>query len=129
MKKYEKNGRRVCEDEIPPGYVVVDEYHPCSTVTPWDYYGMCHQREYAKVLTAAGISFVLLRTVETIIHPYGTGPGGMVRFGDNMLPGVFRIAVPKKQENAANVAIAAHKAAIAEWLKDICAPMPAACYD
>ena len=121
---------RYVDDDLPEGHVVIDEYTPCHTVTPWDYYGMCHQREYSKVLKAANITCVLLENRRTNLHPMGTGPGGRVRMGDNMMPSTYKIAIKIEDQNAAVVALAAHKAAIAEWLKGpIGAPLPAACYD
>lgn len=110
----------------PDGWVEIDTYHPTSSVTPWDYYGGKHQREYCKVLCSAGLTPLALKTNETIVRPIGTGPGGAVRFGDNMLPGVYRIAVPAGQQAAACAAIEAHKVAIREWL-DNGGEMPEAC--
>jgi hypothetical protein len=117
----------VCEDAVPEGYVEVDTYHPCPTVTPWDYYGGKHQREISLVLRAADIPHILLRTTERLKHPVGTGPRGSVRFGDDMMPGVFRVAVPNQYESRAHGAILAHKSRVAEWLKNPSMPMPAAC--
>ena len=87
------------------GWEVVDEYYPCPTTCPWDYYGLCHQRQYGKVLKAAGIDFEALRTVETRIHPTGSGPNGRVRFGDDMMPGIYRIAVRIEDADRAHRAI------------------------
>ena len=126
-KTYEEHGVHIVEDLVPEGYVIIDEYTPCHTVTPWDYYGMCHQREYSRVLNAAGIKCELLQTRKRLLHPVGTGPRGSVRMGDNMYPYDYRIAVLAADENAAYVAIAAHKAEIDKWLNDPSLPMPEAC--
>jgi len=114
------------EQLCPEGMIEVDVYHPCSSTTPWDYYGGKHQREYRNVLKAAGIESVGLTTSKVLLHPSGTGPGGSVRMGDNMCPGVYRIAVKADDQSAADVAFAAHKQAITAWLDDG-APMPEAC--
>jgi hypothetical protein len=126
MKHYIKNGLDIREDELPDGYVIVDEYHPCPTTTPWDYQGTRHQRQYTNALQAAGVDSVSLRTVMTILHPRGTGPGGRVRAGDNMTPGVYRIAVLKEMELFARAAIANHRAAIEAWLHNN-GPFPEEC--
>ncbi len=108
----EANGIRTVEEVCPDGWVVVDVYDPCSSVTPWDSYGRGHQREYGKVLKSAGIEFVPLRTSRTILQPMGSGSGGAVRFGDNMTPGTYQIAVPKGDETKARKAIAEHRALV-----------------
>lgn len=124
MKHYTHNGTDIREETCPPGHVIIDEYHPCRTVTPWDYYGMCHQREYSRVLCE--FNPVSLRTTMTILHPRGTGPGGSVRFGDNMTPGIYRLAVPTEYESAARAALNAHQASIQAWLNNK-GSMPEAC--
>jgi len=124
IKKYVEHGCNVVEDIPPEGWVVIDTYHPHST--PWDYHGMRHQRELSLVLREAGVGCVRLQKRSTIIHPMGTGPGGAVRFGDNMTPGVFHIAVAPESETAARAALKAHREAIENWLYND-GPMPAAC--
>lgn len=110
----------------PTTHTEVDVYHPTPTVTPWDYYGGNHQREYCKVLRNAGLNPLPLNTNKTILRPVGSGPGGSVRFGDNMTPGVYRIAVPHNEVGAAHAAIAKHKENIRNWL-DNNGPMPEEC--
>lgn len=126
-KTYDICGVRFREELPPDGYVIVDSYLP--SISPWDYYGGMHQRHYMRVLTTAGIQAIPLRTTEVRLHPRGTGEGGRVRCGDDMLPGVYSIAVACENESAACAAIAAHKAAVEEWLKDVSRPMPSACYE
>ncbi len=133
VKSYVEHNVQYVEDLPLDGWVIIDVYEPCSSTTPWDYYGMCHQREYTRVLEAAGITCMRLETRRTNLAPMGTGPGGMVRFGDAMLPHTYKLAVKTEDEANATVAIAAHKAAIAKWLEgpigDPSNPMPAACYN
>jgi hypothetical protein len=114
------------EQLCPEGMVEVDVYHPCGSVTPWDYHGGKHQREYMTVLRAAGIESFGLTTNKKLLCPSGTGPGGSVRMGDNMTPGVYRIAVKTDEAGKAAQAFAAHKEAIRAWLDDGAA-MPEAC--
>ncbi len=126
-REYVLHGVKITEEMPPAHYVVVDIYSPHSSVTPWDCYGIQHQKEYGNVLAAAGVQYVCLRTRETKLCPIGTGLGGSVRFGDDMLPGVYRIAVPKSQVNDAEIALSKHKAMVAAWAQDPTQPMPEAC--
>lgn len=123
-RTFEEHHIRVNQELPPEGWVIVDAYHPCSSVTPWDSYGNSHLAEIARVLKAAGIESMPLVTNQTNLIPSGTGPGGRVRFGDDMMPGIYETAVRTEDENRANVAIIAHQAVIQEWLKDPSKPMP-----
>ncbi len=127
-KVYQEHGTRVMEDVLPDGYTVIDTFHPCGTVTPWDYHGMRHQREYIRVLRAAGIEAIALTTSRRILHPHGTGPGGRVRFGDDMTPGTYRLAVPSEVALLATLALENHRADILNWLNNG-GQIPAACLD
>ncbi len=112
--------------EVPEGWTEIDVYTPCSSTTPWDYYGMKHWNELSSVLRSAGIECQKLMTSRRIIHPQGSGPGGRVRFGDDMIPGTYRIAVAEIDVDRANLAISDHRAAVRDWL-DNGGPMPEAC--
>lgn len=114
------------EQLTPDGMIDIITYHPSPSTTPWDYYGMCHLREYSRVLQAAGIECLDLRTVHKIIRPVGSGRNGAVRFGDNMCPGIFRLAIKPEDKSKAEQAIAEHKAAVDQWLMHN-GPQPAAC--
>lgn len=122
MKTYTEHGVEHRVEEVPDGHVVIDTYNPHST--PWDYHGGKHLREMAAVLKNAGLSPVSLVEHHRRVTPHGTGPGGRVRFGDDMMPGIYRTAVPVDQEVAAKAALEAHKSAIAAWL-DGSGEMPA----
>ena len=126
IRKYTLNMVDYVEEMCPEMMVIVDTYHPCYSNPPWDYHGMKHQREYGRVLQEAGIPFVPLVTRKTLRSPIGSGPGGRVRFGDNMTPGVYKIAVQKHDAPAAEAALAAHQQAINDWLYHH-KPMPPAC--
>lgn len=128
-KRYQEGGLEIVEDICPEGYVVVDEYTPCHSVTPWDYYGMNHQRQYCKALRAAGVEPICLETRRRILHPSGSGPRGMVRFGDDMCPHIYKIAVAVADQDKANAAMAAHQAAVKAWLEDSSKPVPEALRD
>lgn len=112
-KRLDEHNNTVREHLVPDGFVVIDTYTPHSC--PWDYYGMKHQRELQNVL--ADVCDVALPNINlTLGNPIGSGPGGSVRFGDNMTPGTFRLAVPADMVGKAQAAIAAHKAEVQKWL-------------
>lgn len=118
-----EHGVEIIQDELPIGYVVIDVYHPHST--PWDYHGNRHQREMLNVLRAATISPVCLKERHRKLYPMGSGRNGSLRFGDDMMPGVYRIAVPENEEELAIKVIAQHKQEVSDWL-DGKTGMPAA---
>lgn len=122
MPTYTENGVAIRETALPAGMTVIETYHPHAT--PWDYYGGKWLREMSAVLAAAGIESTPLVTHRTRTSPAGSGPNGRVRFGDAMMPGIYRIAVADHSESAARAALAAHATAIRAWLHDG-APMPA----
>lgn len=115
------HGVRKIEFLPPEGWEIVSTFSPVST--PWDYHGGKHNREIAAVLLEAGILSLQMHTTETINRPYGTGPGGSVRFGDDMMPGTYTVAVAKEEVAAAKAALAKHDEAIRAWLHDD-QPMP-----
>lgn len=125
-KVYNERGIRYRQMVCPEGYTIIDEYVPHHSVTPWDLYGLKHQQEYAKVLIAAGIVPQLLTTHRTRLWPIGSGPGGRVRCGDDMLPGVYSIAVLQSDVAYARQAITSHELEIQQWLAGLTA-MPLAC--
>lgn len=110
--------------ETPENWVDVVKYHPHST--PWDYQGNKEIRRWMYVFQSCNIQCVGLVTTRTRLSPQGTGPFGRVRFGDDMMPGVYRVAVPKEHYEAAQNAIKMHEAEIQRWLHND-GPMPAAC--
>lgn len=118
------NGVETRFTPVPAGWVEIVSYQPHSC--PWDVNGLKHQREYLKVLEDAGIIGIPLVTHHRRISPQGTGPGGRIRFGDDMMPGFYRIIVASCDEKAARAALEAHLDRIRLWL-DHKAPMPEAC--
>ncbi len=112
----EDRGVREVVEYVPEGWGIIDTYHPTPSVTPWDYHGGKHQREYEAVLKAAGVLAICLETRRSRLNPMGSGPGGRVRFGDNMMPSTYSIAVPVADTEKAKEAIKAHKEAIDAWL-------------
>lgn len=99
------------DPQYPPGgWRVVDSYTPCHTVTPYDYYGLKHQREIVGVLNAAGIECKTLEQKRRRLNPIGTGPGGRVRFGDDMVPSTYEVCVKKKHVTEARRVIEHHQA-------------------
>ena len=110
----------------PDGWEVFDTYTPSHTITPWDYYGMKHVREIRRVLESAGINSQTAQTYRKIIHPIGSGPGGMVRFGDNMVPGTYYVYVKPACIPTATKAMMKHKSEVHDWLYNS-GKMPQAC--
>lgn len=86
-----ENGVETRTTVCPEGYVEVDSHTP--SITSSDYYGLRHQEELRAVLQSALIESIALVTHKRRISPMGSGPGGRVRFGDDMMPSTYRIAV------------------------------------
>jgi hypothetical protein len=101
---------------VPSGWVEVYSYTPCHTLCSPDCYGLKDMREKGRVLDAVCIEHVKLETHHKTIYPQGSGPGGMVRFGDGMVPSDYRVAVPERNRKAAEVAIREHQDAVKAWL-------------
>lgn len=120
----EEHGVEIRHEPTPEGWIDVVVYNPHSC--PWDCYGRRNTNEYRQVFKEAGIESLGLETNCRILHPRGSGPGGRVRFGDDMTPGTYRVAVQAKDQVAALAAIAAHQEAITQWLHHG-GPMPEAC--
>ena len=127
-REYTENGVKVREEMVPHMYVIVETYTPHSC--PWDYYGMKKCHEWKAVMKEAGIPCQTLHTRKSGTKPFGgpggTGPGGRVRMGDNMMPGLYRLCVPKHCVGAAQAALNEHKRQINLWLDGHC-DMPTAC--
>lgn len=119
-----EHGVETRTEVTPPGWCDVVSFYP--NTTPWDYRGGKHQREMMTVLRNAGIESIGLITHERRTSPHGSGPGGRVRFGDDMLPGCYRVAVRDGDKIRAIRALDAHRQAIRDWLNGRSA-MPEAC--
>lgn len=109
---------------VPEGWCEIDAYHP--NTTPWDVAGRRHQNELIYVLDKAGVIALPLTTHHRRISPQGTGPGGRIRFGDDMMPGIYRLIVANGDKEAADRAIAAHHEQVKAWIYEK-GPMPEAC--
>lgn len=120
-----EGGIKIWEQLVPDGWVEVDSFNP-SGLNPWDVYGTKHQHELRNVMNAAGVPCLSLFTRHTNIGARGTGPGGSKRFGDDMMPGLYRTAVPIGFEAQFTAARAAHDAAVYVWLHEG-GKMPEAC--
>jgi len=115
--------------QLPPiGYIAVAVYSPHST--PWDYYGMKQCHEWEAIMKAsylnneAPIPCITLEKKARRISPHGSGPGGRVRFGDDMMPSLYSLVVPAEFVTLAKLKIECHKLDVEEWL-DGASPMPA----
>lgn len=120
-REYNVDGIYHHEDIIPPMYVVIDTYIPSSC--PWDYYGMKHVQQLKYVLEKGGLHPEILITTRRSLFPHPTGPGGSVRFGDDMLPYIYKVAVKKHEDEKALQLINSFKAEIDNWLNQN-HPMP-----
>jgi hypothetical protein len=114
MRTFNLYGVEHREQMVPHMWVVVDTFHP--HITPWDCTGGRHQRVLQAILREADIESLALVTHKRRLSPMGSGPGGRVRFGDDMLPGVYRTAVAKRDFQAAEKALATHREAVTQWL-------------
>ena len=110
----EEHGVQIREQLCPENWTEVDSYSACHTMP--DYYGVRHQSEIARVLKAVGLTIVCLTTRRTQLNPMGSGPGGRVRLGDDMMNSTYRIAVPENEKEQAANAIEAHSNAVKAWI-------------
>ncbi len=126
-RTYTRDCVTIREEQVPPTFMVVDTYHPCPSNIPWDYHGGNHTREIRRVLLEAGIKSITLVESHTNSVPVGSGPGGRVRFGDGMMPGIYRVAVSKHKVVRAREAIVAHEMEVEKWIQGERLELPLAC--
>ena len=122
-RTYVLDGVETREEMCPDKYFSIRIYHPGST--PWDYQCSKKASEWQKVMAAAEIPCVICTTKQKRTSPQGSGPGGRVRFGDDMMPGNISLCIPKRFHEAADNALSEHARAVNSWLYDE-AEMPAA---
>lgn len=111
-----EHGVEIREDLTPEGMVDVLVFDPRDLGGSWDIKGREEQRVIARVLKDAGIASIALTTGRRNAAALGTGRGGMVRFGDDMMPGIYRVAVARAEQAAALEAIAAFRGRVKAWL-------------
>lgn len=70
---------------------------PSSSTCPYDVYERIMFDSMRKVLSDAGIDFEPFMMWQRIANPMGSGSGGAVRFGDDMIPSVV-CAIVKKSD-------------------------------
>lgn len=116
VKVYEEHGIAYRHEELAEGMTEVDVYTQHHTVVPDN--GHKWSVELQRVLHKAGIASLILSTHRRRTAPMGSGPGGRVRFGDDMMHATWRVAVRSEDADRANAAIAAHKEAIRKWLHE-----------
>lgn len=109
------DGIRERKELCPDGWVVMRTYCPSSC--PWDYYGNKFLAECKAALREHGIEGLALRTRRDVLNPRGSGPNGQVRFGDEMTPGIYRIAVKDEDHSKARDVLNRHETEKAAWLK------------
>ena len=88
--------------------ITVYSFTPCSSIVPYDYHGAMGAKDIQDNLSAVGIESTVQEEKRRIENPIGTGPGGRVRVGDEMLPSLYHIQVDKKHEKKAK-SILSHK--------------------
>lgn len=124
VKVYVEHGVEYRHEELDEGMVEIDVYQRHHTLVPDD--GRQRVNELRHVLNAAGIKSKHFVTGRRLTAPLGSGPGGRVRFGDDMMHAIWRTAVSEKDVVRAQAAIAAHNEAVRKWLHEGAA-MPEAC--
>lgn len=100
---YQRDGIEYREQVVPEGWVVIDTFIPHSV--PWDIYGMQHTLDVWQKLIGNNIPAAICNIQERRLAPCGSGPEGSIRFGDDMLPGTFRVAVPRHLASRAEEAL------------------------
>lgn len=88
--------------------ITVYSYTPCSSIVPYDYHGRLGAMNIQEKLSAVGIESTVQEEKQRLENPIGSGPGGRVRVGDEMLPSIYHIQVDKKYEKKAK-SILSHK--------------------
>lgn len=109
-----ENGIESRETVMREGFTVADVYYP--NTCPWDYYGRKWLREMELVLAEKDIESQQIEVQQKNLIPMGSGPNGRVRFGDGMMPGCYKIAVPAEKLPEALDAIRHHQIDIKAWL-------------
>ena len=125
MKIYTDRGIEYREDEPSEGFVLCWERYP--TINEESF--ACREATeigHVLMLWKRGIQYENRPIRRKKIYPSGSGPGGRVRFGDDMLPTIQRIFVPEGKLSEAILAIEEHDNAVKQWLHNG-APMPAVC--
>lgn len=97
-------------------HVQIAEYTPCRSVTPYGSYGSKQANQWRKIMANAGIVCEVTEEQRRIENPIGSGPGGAVRFGDDMLPSTYRLLVPIGQEIEARKALLVSEQETHDWL-------------
>ncbi|MFT3991186.1 MAG: hypothetical protein QM680_07230 [Luteolibacter sp.] len=84
---------------------------PSHTTTPYDFYARMLVKEARIAFARVGIPAEIVSCPRRIASVgYGSGPGGAVRFGDDMLPPDVQAIVPQEYEEGARQAWEDHRA-------------------
>lgn len=125
MKIYTDRGIEYREDEPSIGFVLCWERHP--TMNENDFaFREATEISHVLMLWGRGIQHENRPIRMRNVSPIGSGPGGRIRFGDDMMPTIQRIFVPAEKLSEALLAIEEHKQAVKQWLHHG-APMPDVC--
>lgn len=123
MKIYTDRGIEYREDEPSEGFVLCWERHP--TINE-DNFAYREATEIGYVLWEKGIQYENRPIRRKNMCPSGSGPGGRIRFGDDMMATIQRIFVRSEDLSQALLAIQEHDNAVKQWLHHG-APMPQVC--
>lgn len=88
--------------------ITVYSHTPNQSTCPWYVYANIAIERIKATLASVGIVCSVVEQRNKIDNPIGTGPGGRVRFGDDMLPSTYHIQVDEKYEKKAK-AILVHQ--------------------
>jgi hypothetical protein len=87
--------------EIPEGFRVLTIATCSSSITPYDVWASRNARTIGDPLKEAGLDVRYVTQRRKRTTPTGSGPGGRVRFGDDMLPPNIHVIVPVAEFNRA----------------------------
>jgi hypothetical protein len=118
MKVTRENNVRTVDAVVPEGFKVVASYHPSHTLGyTGNSYGADEQHKWLEVAKDVGCDVATWQKSKTrIAVGHGSGPGGIVRVGDNWLPSSFYVAVPEDKAEAFSEALEAAQEAITAWV-------------
>lgn len=105
MKTVSKHGIRRMIPDPPEGLCLATSYTPHHSVCPWEKYGMLTMDKYRAIADDLGIKHEVTVERQERIGPNGTGPGGCVRMGDEMLPSVYHFWVAPSEVETFRAAI------------------------
>ena len=114
MKTTTENNVETRETELKDGYKIAAVFHPQSV--PWDVEKTKQGAEWSTLMHVNDIPFQIIRVEQKNLTPRGSGSGGRVRFGDSMMPGKIKLAVPVEVLGKAEAVLSMYRKQITEWV-------------